>query len=93
MANSSKTWSLMSTLSGIFAAIFARKAIASTWKVATSKEPPANPADPDVSMGEAVAWAVFSGALIQVARMLASRRAAVYYTRSTGHLPPELEKD
>ncbi|QWC84864.1 DUF4235 domain-containing protein [Nocardioidaceae bacterium] len=93
MAKSSKSWSLMSTVSTILAGIVARKAIASTWSAATSKEPPANPADPDVSMNEAVAWAVFSGALVQVARMLAARRAAVYYTRSTGHLPPGLEKD
>ena len=25
--------------------------------------------------------------------MLATRKAANYYTRSTGHLPPDLQKD
>jgi hypothetical protein len=25
--------------------------------------------------------------------MLAARRAAHYYTKSTGHLPPQLQKD
>ena len=33
---------------------------------------PANPADPDVGIGEAVMWAAISGTLIGVARMLAS---------------------
>lgn len=93
MAKSSKTWSLMNTVAGILAAILARKAIAATWKTSTGQQPPENPADPDVSMAEAIAFSVVTGALVQVARMLASRRAAVYYTRSTGHLPPGLEKD
>ncbi len=38
-------------------------------------------------------WAAISGTLIGVARMLASRRAAHYYAKSTGHLPPQLAKD
>ena len=64
-----------------------------TWRAATGKNPPANPADPDVSLGEAVMWAAVSGTLIGVARMLATRRAATYYAKSTGHLPPQLKKD
>ena len=52
-----------------------------------------NIADPDVGLAEAVMWAAVSGTLIGVARMLATRRAANYYARSTGHLPPQLQKD
>jgi hypothetical protein len=44
-------------------------------------------------MAEAVAWAVVSGTFVALARMLAQRRAADYYRRSAGHLPPQLEKD
>ena len=54
---------------------------------------PGSASAPDVEMKEAVAWAVVSGTLIAVARMLATRRAATYYEKSTGHLPPELRKD
>lgn len=89
---SSKAWSVMALASTTGATIAARKAITSSWKVATGKQPPQNPADPDVSIGEAVAWAVMSGVAIGVARMLASRRAAEYYRKSTGHLPPNLQK-
>ncbi|HEX6248054.1 MAG TPA: DUF4235 domain-containing protein [Nocardioidaceae bacterium] len=91
MASGSKVWSAMALASTVGAGIAARKAMTTSWKVATGKEPPANPADPDVSIGEAVAWAVISGVAIGVARMLASRSAATYYRRSTGHLPPNLQ--
>jgi len=43
-------------------------------------------------MAEAVAWAIVSGTFVALARMLAQRKAAGYYQRSAGHLPPQLEK-
>lgn len=89
---SSKAWSVMALASTVGATIAARKAMTTSWKVATGKQPPQNPADPDVSIGEAVAWAVMSGVAVGVARMLASRRAANYYRKSTGHLPPNLQE-
>jgi hypothetical protein len=86
----SKVWSLMGLASTVGAAIVARKALTTTWKVSTGKNPPANPAHPDVSIGEAVAWAAVSGLAVGLARMLASRKAAEYYRKSTGHLPANL---
>jgi len=89
----SKIWSVFSLVAVLAAAAMTKKALNTSWKAATGKTPPANPADPDVDVKEAVAWAVVSGALIGLARMAAARRAAGYYTKSTGHLPPELQKD
>ena len=86
----SKVWSAMGLASTVGATIAARKALTSTWKVATGKNPPVNPAHPDVSIGEAVAWATVSGVAVGLARMLASRKAAEYYRKSTGHLPANL---
>ena len=91
-SDSSKVWSMFALGSTIVAGIAARKAMTTSWKVATGKEPPSNPADPDVSIGEALAWATLSGVAIGVMRMLASRKAADYYRRSTGHLPPNLQE-
>lgn len=91
--DSSKVWSVFSLVSALGAAALAKKGLDATWKTATRKRPPENPADPDVELREAVAWAVFSGAFVGLARMLAQRRAASYYARSTGHLPPGLKKD
>ncbi len=93
MASGSKVWSIFSLAAALGAAAVAKKGITSSWRAATGKNPPANPADPDVDVWEAVAWAAVSGTLIAIARMLAARKAADYYTRSTGHLPPDLQKD
>lgn len=89
----SKVWSLFSLVSALAAAMVAKKALDAFWKAATKKQPPANPADPNVQMAEAVAWAAFSGTFVAIARMLASRKAADYYRRSTGHLPPGVAGD
>ena len=93
MASGSKVWTVFSLGAALGAAAVARKTIDKSWKLATGKNPPENPADPDVDVWEAVAWATVTGAFIALARMLAQRRAASYYTRSTGHLPPDLQKD
>ncbi len=86
----SKVWTLFSLVAVLGAAAVTKKALTTSWKAATGKTPPANPADPDVEVKEAVAWAAVSGALIGLARMAAARRAAGYYKKSTGHLPPGL---
>lgn len=91
--DSSKIWSAFSLVSALGAAAVAKKGLDTGWKAATGKQPPANPADPDVDVWEAVAWAAASGTLIALAKMFAQRRAASYYARSTGHLPAPLQKD
>jgi len=90
---SSKLYSVFSLVAALGAAAVAKKLLDSSWRATTGKNPPANPADPDVSIGEAVVWATVSGTMVGVARMLAARRAAHYYAKSTGHLPPQLQKD
>jgi hypothetical protein len=92
-SDSSKLWTVFSLVSALVAAAAARKGLNTSWKVATGKKPPENPADPDVDIWEAVAWATVSGVAIGVARMLAQRKAASYYARSTGHLPPGVRRD
>lgn len=91
MASGSKIWSAYGFVATMAATILTRRALTATWKLATRKTPPNNPAHPDVSMGEAVAWASLSGLAVGLARMMASRKAADYYRRSTGHLPPNLQ--
>jgi hypothetical protein len=91
--DSSKVWTVFSLVSALVAAAAARKALAGSWRVATGKQPPENPADPDVNIAEAVAWAIASGVSIGLARMFAQRKAATYYAKSTGQLPPDLRKD
>jgi hypothetical protein len=91
-SDSSRVWTVMSLVAGLGAAAITRKLLDRSWKAASGKNPPENPADPDVSIGEAVVWAAITGAAVALARMVAQRRAASYYHRSTGHLPPGLRK-
>lgn len=93
VADSSKIWSVFALASALGAAAVAKKGLNTSWKAATGKNPPVNPADPDVQMREAVMWAMVSGTFVALARMLAQRRAADYYVRSTGKLPPGLARD
>ena len=85
-------WKLFGTLSAILAGIAARKVLVKVWTKGTGHDPPANPAAPGTSWPEAVGFAVASGAAIGVARMLATRKAAGYYRKSTGHLPRGMEE-
>ncbi len=87
----SKLWSAYGLIATVVATFLARKALITLWKASTGKKPPQNPAHPDVSIGEAVAWASASGIAVGLARMLASRKAADYYRKSTGHLPKNLD--
>jgi hypothetical protein len=88
----SKIWTVFSLVSALGAAALAKKTLNTSWRAATGKNPPENPADPDVDVWEAVLWAAVSGTFVALARMFAQRKAAGYYQRSRGELPPQLQK-
>jgi hypothetical protein len=89
----SKAWAAMAMVSGLAAARGTNLALNKFWKSSTKRNPPANPADPDVQLWEAVAWSALTGAAVALAKMAAQRRAAHYYVKSTGQLPPQLAHD
>ena len=91
-ANPSIGWKLLGTLSAVIAGLAARKAMVTGWRAITGKNPPANPAAPGTEWKEAIPYALASGAAMGLARMLATRKAAGYYRKSTGHLPPGMEE-
>jgi hypothetical protein len=66
----------ISALVAMAAAFIARKAISFAWTKATGRKPPEAAEDPQVAMGEAVVWALVTGAGIGVARVIAVRLAA-----------------
>ena len=88
-----KVWAIMALVTGIGAAKVTNKVLTSGWKASTGRKPPANPADPDVRLAEAVLWSAATGATVAIARMFAQRRAANYFVKSAGRLPKQLEKD
>lgn len=91
-ANSSMGWRILGGISAMLAGIAARKLMVKGWRATTGNNPPANPAAPGTQWREAIPYALASGAVMGLARMLATRRAAGYYRRSTGHLPPGMEE-
>jgi hypothetical protein len=85
-------WRVIGTGSAVVAAAAAQRGLTVAWKAATGKEPPTIPEDPDTEWKDAVAWALLSGAAIGLARLFATRKAALYYRRSTGHLPDDMRR-
>lgn len=88
----SMVWKVLGTGSAVLAAALAEKGLKAVWRTATGSEPPTIPEDPDTNWTEAVSWALLSGAVIGLARLAATRRAAAYYRRSTGELPKALQR-
>lgn len=84
-------WKVLGTGSAVVTGIAAKKIVSAAWRKGTGSEPPANPESPDTTWGEALVWAVVSGALVGVARMLAARKAASFFRKSTGHLPKGIQ--
>lgn len=85
-------WKLLSAGAAFGASIVARKLTDGTWKFVSGGDSPQNVEDPDIEWKEAVAFAVLSGALIGLSRMVANRQAAHLYTKATGKLPASLAK-
>jgi hypothetical protein len=93
MAGRTLGWTVMATGSALVAGIAAKKILQLVWTKSTGKAPPSNPESPTTNWAEAVGWAVLSGVVYGVARLIATRQAAEYYKRSTGHLPEGLEEE
>lgn len=66
---------IVGSVAALAAAYVARKALTLAWTKTVGKEPPADPESPDISLGEAVSWAVVTGVGIEVTRVLAVRAA------------------
>ena len=84
-------WKVMAAGAAVGASIVARKLTDGTWKFVSGGDSPTNPEDPDIDIKEAVAFAVLSGAIVGLSRMVANRQATKLYQKSMGHLPQALE--
>lgn len=79
-------WKLLGTGSAIVAGIVAKKAITTIWKKA-GRDTAIDPTNPDVPIGEALAYAALAGLAAGLAKTFTTRQAAAVYQRSAGHLP------
>lgn len=85
-------WRMLGTGSAAVAASLAERGVRAVWTRVTGDDPPETPEDPDIRWGEAVTWALLSGAAVALARLAVTRRAARYYRESTGALPKKLRQ-
>ena len=92
MAGGDTSFKLVGTVSALAAQAVAKKVMTSGWKLATGNPPPANPEDPSVSWNEAVAFAIASGAIVGVVRLVVTRKVAEYWARSTGSTPENVNE-
>jgi hypothetical protein len=86
-------WKVMGTGGAVLAGLLARKATTAGWKLATGNVPPTNPEDPDVDWKEALGFAAATGVAVGLARLIVTRKAADYYTKSAGHPPKALQEE
>lgn len=85
-----RAWKILSRVTEKASGTAGHKLVDASWRAATGKQPPAAPESPEIPLRESVAWTVLSTAGVAVVKTLATRRAAAYFERSTGDLPPAL---
>ncbi|MFI7614962.1 DUF4235 domain-containing protein [Nonomuraea terrae] len=72
-------WRVIGGLVGLVTAWAARKILGFAWVKATGKEPPIDTDSPEVSMGEAIGYAVLMGVGMSVAQIVVNRTAKKRY--------------
>lgn len=85
-------WKVVTTVTGIAAGKVATKVTTATWKAATGGKPPASKLDPAYSAAQITVFTIVSAAVTSGIKAFSERKAADFYTRSTGTLPPPVAK-
>jgi Protein of unknown function (DUF4235) len=73
-------------MAGLAAGFATRKLVTAGWKKVTGKEPPSDPRDPRVSIGEALSWAIVLGVAMETARLVAIRVTTKQLARAEAQL-------
>lgn len=85
-----QVWNGVASVAALGAVAATKPLVEKVWKGLSGKEAPGNPAHQDVSWGEAVMWALVTGALVGVIRLLAQRAAASAWAKARGDYPEAL---
>ncbi len=83
-------WKATSAAAAVGAGLAVRAIARAAWRAIRDDDPPANPADPFTSWGDALIWSISLGIGAGVGRMLARRGAAKGWQHVTGQLPPDV---
>lgn len=85
-------WKMLATVSGLVAGKAATKLTETGYKMATGGKPPKDKYDPEHSALQIAVFAVVSTAVTAGFKAFAERKAADYYAKSSGTLPPPVAK-
>lgn len=83
-------WTFIRLAALLAAGALVERVVVSGWRAASGHTPPVDPEDIDTHTGEVVLYAVLSGALIALARVLAIRGAAKAYVKYSKKPLPEV---
>ncbi len=83
-------WNGVASLAAVGAVAATKPLVERIWTLLSGREAPGNPAHQDVTWGEAVMWALVTGALVGVIRLLAQRGAASVWAKARGDYPHAL---
>jgi hypothetical protein len=72
----STVWSITAAAAAMLAGVALRQAVQQGWERTRDERAPLNPAAPGVSWGEALTWALVSGAIVGVGRVVVRRGVA-----------------
>jgi len=72
----------LGVFAGLAAGFTTRRLVTAGWKKVTGKEPPSDPQDPHVSLGEALSWGIILGVTMETARLVAIRVATKQLRRN-----------
>lgn len=92
LLNKRRRWVLFAGLSGALAAQAAERALTSSWRLATRKDPPKDPAYADVDWKSALVWTAAAGSAVALARLVSRYGAGVAWKRATGTRPPRRKR-
>ena len=85
-------WKLTSVLAGLAGAQVGRRGLTAVWRAVKHDDPPLNPLSKETTWAEALTFALISGAVYGVTRMVTQRIAAGVWAQQLGAPPPGLEK-
>jgi hypothetical protein len=85
-----KVWNGVASAAAVGAVIATKPLVERAWRAAFHSEPPGNPAHQDVAWRDAILWALITGALVGVIRLVAQRLAAGAWQKATGDYPEAL---
>jgi hypothetical protein len=91
MIGRERTWRLVSTGTGMLAALLVRKLVRAAYRALRSDASPSTPFDPEstgFSWPDAVLWAAAAGIGLGIAKVVSARVATLGWEVATGTLPP-----